>query len=100
MLDLLYERSEGNAFLIEEILGALQAGGGVEELPATLRDVLLTRAEQLPPETLSLLRIAAVAGRSVPDSLLARVADLGDAELDAALRDAVEHHLLVIDESG
>jgi ATP/maltotriose-dependent transcriptional regulator MalT len=100
MLDLLYERSEGNAFLIEEILAALQAGAGPDELPATLRDVLLARAEQLSPQTLSLLRIAAAAGRSVPDGLLARVADLDDAELDAALRDAVEHYLLVIDESG
>ena len=100
MLDLLYERSEGNAFLIEEILAALQAGAGPEELPATLRDVLLARAEQLPAPTLRLLRIAAAAGRSVPDRLLARVADLDDAELDAALRDAVEHHLLVIDDSG
>jgi ATP/maltotriose-dependent transcriptional regulator MalT len=100
MLDLLYERSEGNAFLIEEILAALQAGAGPEELPATLRDMLLARAEQLPAQTIRLLRIAAAAGRSVPDRLLARVADLDDAELDVALRDAVEHHLLVIDESG
>ncbi|HET6869615.1 MAG TPA: AAA family ATPase [Solirubrobacteraceae bacterium] len=100
MLDLLYERSEGNAFLIEEILAAMQAGAGPEELPATLRDVLLARAEQLPAQTMSLLRIAAAAGRSVPDRLLARVADLDDAELDAALREAVEHYLLVVDESG
>ncbi|MGN6867721.1 MAG: helix-turn-helix transcriptional regulator [Solirubrobacteraceae bacterium] len=100
MLDLLYERSEGNAFLIEEILAALQAGAGAEELPETLRDVLLARAEQLSPQTLRLLRIAAAAGRSVPDGLLARVADLDEAELDVALREAVEHHLLVIDESG
>jgi ATP/maltotriose-dependent transcriptional regulator MalT len=100
MLDLLYERSEGNAFLIEEILAALQAGAGPEELPETLRDVLLARAEQLPAQTVRLLRIAAAAGRSVPDRLLAKVADLDDASLDVALRDAVEHHLLLIDDSG
>jgi ATP/maltotriose-dependent transcriptional regulator MalT len=99
-LDLLYERSEGNAFLIEEILAALQAGGGPEELPATLRDVLLSRAEQLSPQTLRMLRIAAAAGRSVPDRLLARVADLDEPGLDAALREALEHHLLVVDDSG
>jgi ATP/maltotriose-dependent transcriptional regulator MalT len=100
MLDLLYERSEGNAFLIEEILGALQAGSGPQDLPATLRDVLLARVERLSPDTFRLLRIAAAAGRSVPDRLLASVADLDDASLDAALREAVEHHLLVIDEAG
>jgi predicted ATPase len=46
-LDLLYERSEGNAFLIEEILGALQEGASPDALPMTLRDVLLVRAERL-----------------------------------------------------
>ena len=100
MLDLLYERSEGNAFLIEEILGAMQAGADADELPTTLRDLLLARAERLSPPTLRLLRIAAAAGRSVPDALLARVADLDDDSLDAALREAIEHHLLVVDETG
>lgn len=100
MLDLLYERSEGNAFLIEEILGAIQAGADADELPMTLRDVLLARAERLSPPALRLLRTAAAAGRSVPDALLARVADLDEATLDGALREAIEHHLLVVDETG
>ena len=43
MVELLYERSEGNAFLTEEIVAAMQAGEGPEELPVTLRDVLLAR---------------------------------------------------------
>jgi DNA-binding NarL/FixJ family response regulator len=99
MVDLLHERSEGNPYLVEEILGAVQAGASPAELPVTLRDVLLVRAERLSPQTLHVLRIAAVAGRSVPDQLLARVADLAEPELDAALREAVEHHLLVVDEA-
>lgn len=99
MVDLLQERSEGNPYLVEEILAAVQAGASPEELPMTLRDVLLVRAERLSSQTLHVLRIAAAAGRSVPDRLLARVAGLEDAELDAALREAVEHHLLVVDEA-
>ena len=72
MLGPLYERSEGNAFLIEEILAAMQAGAGPEELPVTLRDVLLARAERLSEPALRLLRVAATAGTSVSDRLLAR----------------------------
>jgi hypothetical protein len=33
MIEPLYERSEGNAFLMEEIVAAMQAGAGPEELP-------------------------------------------------------------------
>jgi ATP/maltotriose-dependent transcriptional regulator MalT len=98
MIDLLYERSEGNAFLIEEILAAVQAGAGPDELPVTLRDVLLARPERLSPDTQKLLRIAAAAGTSVPDRLLGAVAGLDEPTLDAALREAIEHHVLMIDE--
>ena len=99
MLELLYERSEGNAFLIEEILGALQDGAAADELPVTLRDVLLVRAERLSAPTLGLLKVAAAAGRSVPDELLSTVSELDEPGLDQALREAVEHHLLVVDDT-
>ena len=94
MLALLHERSEGNAFLSEEILGALRDGTSLDELPRTLRDVLLVRAEQLSPHAQGLLRVTAVAGRSVPDQLLSLVSELDEASLDEALREVVEHHLL------
>ncbi len=44
--------------------------------------------------------MAAAGGRSVPDRLLAAVAGLDERALDAALREAVEHHVLVVDETG
>ena len=47
-----------------------------------------------------LLRTAAVAGKRVPDRLLAEVAGLDEAELFAALREALESHLLVVDHTG
>jgi ATP/maltotriose-dependent transcriptional regulator MalT len=99
MVEPLYERSEGNAFLIEEILAAMQAGAGAEELPVTLRDVLLARAERLPEPAHRLLRVAAAAGTSVSDRLLAAVAGLDDASLDAALSEAIEHQLLTADDA-
>ena len=100
MLELVYERSEGNAFLSEEILGALQAGASLDEVPRTLRDMLLVRAERLSATAFELLRVASVAGRSVPDRLLSMVSDLDDPGLDEALREAVEHHLLIVDSAG
>jgi ATP/maltotriose-dependent transcriptional regulator MalT len=99
LVEQVHERSEGNAFLVEEILGAVQDGADPEQLPLSLRDVLLARAERLDPSTQRLLRIAAAAGRTVSDRLLAAVAGMEEAELDAALREAVEHHVLVVDET-
>ena len=64
------------------------------------RPPLLSRVDALSPEAQRLLRTAAVAGRSVPDKLLAEVADVGDAEFYAGLREAVESHLLVVDHTG
>src|SRR3954469_19158156 len=97
LVDLVHERSEGNAFLVEEILGAVQSGADPDQLPLSLRDVLLTRVERLTPPAQRLLRIAAAAGPSVSDRLLAAVAGLGDDELDDALREGLEHHVLVAD---
>jgi ATP/maltotriose-dependent transcriptional regulator MalT len=99
LVDQVHERSEGNAFLVEEILGAVQGGADPDQLPLSLRDVLLARVERLDPSTQRLLRIAAAAGRTVSDRLLAAVAGMEEAELDAALREAVEHHVLVVDET-
>ena len=99
LVDQVHERSEGNAFLVEEILGAVQSGADPDQLPLSLRDVLLARVERLDPSTQRLLRIAAAAGRAVSDRLLAAVAGLEEAELDAALREAVEHHVLVVDDT-
>jgi DNA-binding CsgD family transcriptional regulator/predicted negative regulator of RcsB-dependent stress response len=99
LLDLVHERSEGNAFLVEEILGAVQSGADPAQLPLALRDVLLARVESLEPSTQRLLRIAAAGGRAVSDRLLAAVAAMEEPELDEALREAVEHHVLVIDET-
>jgi len=100
LVDLVHERSEGNAFLVEEILGAVQSGADPDQLPLSLRDVLLTRVERLSPAAQRLLRIAAAAGPSVSDRLLAAVAGMADDELDDALREGLEHHVVVADGTG
>ncbi|MDQ1487074.1 MAG: hypothetical protein QOJ62_2767, partial [Actinomycetota bacterium] len=43
LVDVIFDRSGGNAFLVEELVGVVQAGGDPTDLPPSLRDVLLAR---------------------------------------------------------
>ena len=95
--DVVFDRSGGNAYLVEELAGAVRGGGDLEDLPPSLRDVLLGRVDALSTDAQRLLRTASVAGRTVPDRLLAEVAGIGESELFAALREAVDNHLLLVD---
>ncbi len=96
-------RAAGNAFFAEELVGAAvgersPAGGGV---PEDLADLLLLRVDRLEDPAREVVRVAACAGRRVSHALLAAVAPLGAAELERALRSAVEHHVLTrLDETG
>jgi DNA-binding CsgD family transcriptional regulator len=90
-------RAEGNAFYAEELLAAGLHG---EALPLGLTDVLLARVEQRSPAAQQVLRIAAVAGRRVRHELVAAVGGLATGDLEAALAEAVHHHLLVVSDDG
>jgi DNA-binding CsgD family transcriptional regulator/tetratricopeptide (TPR) repeat protein len=85
-------RADGNPFYVEELIasGARQAG----ELPPSLRDVLMSRLESVPPRTRRLLRVCAVAGRHIEEPLLRAVLKTSATALTAAVRPAVAHHLL------
>ena len=85
-------RSEGNAYYAEELLAA---GDDGERLPGALADVLLARLERLPEPAQRIARVAAVAGRRVPDGLLREACGLPADDADVALREAVAHHVLV-----
>jgi predicted ATPase len=100
LVDLVFDRSGGNAYLVEELAGVVRGGGDPADLPPSLRDVLLSRVDSLSPGAQRLLRTAAVAGRSVPEGLLAEIAGVGEAEFYAGLREAIESHLLVVDHTG
>ena len=86
----LLARSEGNAFLAEELLAA-----GGSELPDTLREAMLGRVERVSEGAKLALRVAACAGASVPHRLLSATAGLPELELEDALREAVTHQVLV-----
>ena len=93
----LFDRSEGNPFFVEELVAA---GPSTSELPASLRDVLLTRVERLGSATRRVLRAVATIGRGSDDELIAALTELPAAELDGALHEAVAHRLLVVTEEG
>jgi DNA-binding CsgD family transcriptional regulator/tetratricopeptide (TPR) repeat protein len=95
------ERSEGIPLFVEELLGAVVAGGVESDyLPPSLRDVLLARTERLSPDAQHVLQVASAAGRWVPERQLAAIAGLPEPELYAALREAVDHQLLVVEPLG
>jgi DNA-binding CsgD family transcriptional regulator/tetratricopeptide (TPR) repeat protein len=95
LVEEVFARSEGNPFFAEELV-ASSARGVAGALPARLREVLLVRVGECSPTAQAVLRVAAVAGRRVDERLLVAVAPLGEAELLAGLREAVDRQLLVI----
>lgn len=98
LLHRLRERAEGNAYFTEELI---EAGADPDALPWSLADVLRTRLERLDPATTRLVQLASAAGRRVAEPLLRAAvhADPGTdpTTLDAALRDAVTQHVLVVE---
>lgn len=85
-------RAEGNAFFVEELVGAAWMSSGV---PDDLAELLLVRLDRLSETAQQVVRAASVSGRRVSHALLAEVAGVNDGELDQALREAVELNVLV-----
>ncbi len=94
-LDSLVQRSDGNAFLAEELIASLAAGNGDKGIPTTLAGVMAVRLSGLSPDARRIVRTASVLGRRVDHRLLERV--LPDAEdvVLACLREAVDQRILV-----
>lgn len=95
IVEAIWTRSAGNAFFAEELLAAMVAGE--EELPPTIRQVLLGRIASRRRDATRLLAMVAVAGSPVRHELLAALGELPAAELLAAVRECVDHQLLLVD---
>ncbi len=76
-----HERSGGNPFFLVE-LARLDASDGV---PATLRELILRRVDQLPADVADLLRQAAVAGREFSVDVVAAAGGLDVDDVDRML---------------
>jgi DNA-binding SARP family transcriptional activator len=85
-LNALAERTGGNPFYIRETARLLASEGALavaEEVPEGVRDVLRKRLARLPARAVTVLRLAAVAGREADVDVLVAAADADeDAVLD------------------
>jgi class 3 adenylate cyclase len=112
--DLMHARSEGNPFVLEEMLkdaidrgDLFRAGSGwgrrsLEELriPTTVRDTILLRLARLDPAESEVLEAAAVLGRTFDHTALAAVAAGPEAIVHAALEVGIAQQLLEEVQSG
>ncbi|MFG3257309.1 AAA family ATPase [Streptomyces sp. NPDC048172] len=98
-LERIFERSEGNAFFVEELACSFREGSpsGISD---SLRDLLLVRAEALPDEVQRVVRIAAEGGSEVEFRLLATVTGLTEDALIETLRAAVGAAVLQPSDEG
>ncbi|MFD8048407.1 AAA family ATPase [Streptomyces chartreusis] len=93
-VDEIFERSDGNAFFVEELAVAAHEGS-CTGLTDSLRDLLLVRVERLPESAQRVARIVAEGGSTVEYRLLAAVAQLAEDDLIEALRAAVGANILI-----
>jgi predicted ATPase/DNA-binding CsgD family transcriptional regulator len=98
MVQRIFTRSEGNAFLAEELLAAEASTQPGRELPRRLQGMLLARFTALTADTRQVLRVAATVGRPTEHQLLAAASLLPEERLVAAVREAVDRQLLVADQ--
>ncbi|GAA4581960.1 LuxR family transcriptional regulator [Planotetraspora phitsanulokensis] len=95
LLSEIFERSDGNAFFVEELARSYLERGqvGLDDL----RDLLLVRLESLTESSQRVARFAAEGGSAVGYRLLQAVAGLPEDELVEALRGSVLAQILVPD---
>jgi DNA-binding CsgD family transcriptional regulator/tetratricopeptide (TPR) repeat protein len=103
LVDEIHRRSDGNPFYAVELFGAagdIDAAGRGRALPATLHATARARVDTLDPATVGMLEVMAVAGPRVAHDVLAEVAGDDEPALLAAIRQAVDHHVVVVEDAG
>ena len=92
--DRICERAEGNPLYLEELV-ASSHDSDRDAVPPGLSDLLLSRLDALSAGTAAVLRIAAVGGTVLDEQLLMAVVAEPVTVVEAALREAVDHNVLV-----
>ncbi|TQM44301.1 putative ATPase [Pseudonocardia cypriaca] len=95
LVELVWMRSAGNAFIAEETLRAA-VDGDPTGLPTTLRELVLSRLDRLSAPALRTVRAVALADGPLPHRLLEAVLD-GEPWLLDALRESVDAGVVVVD---
>jgi DNA-binding CsgD family transcriptional regulator/tetratricopeptide (TPR) repeat protein len=96
---LVWQRSMGNVFIAEETVRAV-LGGDAHGLPSTLREIVLARIALLSPAAQQVVRALAIAVGPLRHRLLADVVDLEPETLLIAVRDAMAHGAVRVDDGG
>ena len=94
LVDQLHRRSRGNPFFAEELLAAYVDGRGAT-LPAGVVSTVLQRLRRVSPPARQLLRCAAASRRPVTWEFLTATCGLTEIDLNRALREALDQHLLI-----
>ncbi|HWD62193.1 MAG TPA: AAA family ATPase, partial [Humibacter sp.] len=94
-LDAVIARSEGVPFFIEELVDL-----DGDELPDTLRDLVLARYERTDPDVRSVIRVLAVGGVHVEHDVLGMVADLEPDVITKGLRAGIAANLILAADDG
>ncbi len=88
-------RSGGVPFFVEELVDL-----DGEELPATLRDLVLARYERTADETKAVVGVLAAGGVQVPNDVLDEVSPAPPDALNRALREALDANVVVAVDDG
>ncbi len=96
--DRVFKRSGGNPFVAEELARDLRDGR--IELSDTLREIFLSRVDELPPTAHSVVHAIAAGVEPIDHAVLARVVPVAEAELLDAVRAAVFHRFVISDPDG
>ncbi|MFF8954394.1 AAA family ATPase [Streptomyces sp. NPDC014894] len=99
VVDRVFDRSDGNAFFVEELARSM-AEGSTCGLSDSLRDILLVRVEALSDDAQRVVRVVAEGGSTVEYGLLLAVVRLGEDDLIEALRAAVGANILLATQDG
>jgi len=96
--DRVYKRSGGNPFVVEELARDLRDGR--VELSDTLREIFLSRVDELPPNSYAVVHAIAAGVEPVEHAVLAGVTKLTEDELLEAIRAAVAQRFVAGDTDG
>ena len=91
--------SDGNAFVVVEVMHALRAGQTISlaqrlPLPTKVRTLVLQRLERLSDRGRRLVAVAAVIGRQFDFALVQRAADMSEREAAEGVEELVRHRVL------